>query len=176
MAKRRGSFPARSSGVARNWGGGPGGTTLVSLSATGSSILGAGITSSIQLTVLRIRGLFHAYIIGGGTADGDGFFGAVGIGKCTAAAFAVGITAMETPITEANWDGWLWHSYFSVYRGDLDGGGNSESTQRIVIDSKAMRKFGDEEIIFAAVEVVETGTSVVGVRLDTRMLAQDSGR
>ena len=166
----------RSSGVARDWGVGPGGTTSTQLSASGSALLGSAVTlAGSEITAMRTRGLFTAFISSTGAGDGDGYFGAVGIGKATAAAHTAGIASLPTPITEADWDGWMWHSFFHVFIPDLTFGLDSQY-QRIEIDSKAMRKFDQSEVLYAAVEVVEVGTVVLKVHLDTRMLFQDSGR
>jgi len=167
----------RSSGVSRDWGDGPGGTASIGLTSSAVSLLGSAITATTgEVTSLRIRGLFDVFLEGIPTADGDGYFGAVGIGKATLAAFTAGIASVPTPITEQNWDGWMWHSHFSVHVGDVTFGPGDSASQRIVIDAKAMRKFDSQEVIFAAVEVVEVGTATVRMFLDSRMLVQDSGR
>ena len=103
-------------------------------------------------------------------------FGAVGIGKISAPAFAAGITAVPTPITESRWNGWLWHSFFSVHDQDISLAPGPGFHQRIMIDSKAMRKFDSEEVLFAVAEVTEIGSLTIAMYLDTRMLIQDSGR
>ena len=175
---RRGYSRGRpqSSGVARDWGNGPGGTAVTSMTATGSSVLGSGITPLDQeLTVLRTRGLFTVFLRGPGAGDGDGFHGAVGIGKCTTAAFAAGIGSLNTPLTEPQWDGWLWHSFFDIFDNDTTFASDLKY-QRMEVDSKAMRKFDAAEVLFAAIEVVEVGTVTLNAFFDTRMLFQDSGR
>ena len=126
MARQRG-FPSRSR-RGTDWGVGPGGSGVTALVATGSTVLGAGITlTSLALTVVRTRGLFHCFLDGVLAADGDGFFGAVGIGLVSTAAFDAGITAVPTLVTEAVWDGWLWHSFFGVHSGDITFGPGGEA-------------------------------------------------
>jgi len=175
---RRSGFPrgrSRSSGVARSWESGPGDEGVTSITATGSAIMGVGIsTSGGNITLLRTRGLFHAFIRGVAAGDGEGVFGAVGIGRVAASAFAVGVTAVPTPITDMAWDGWLWHSFFSLFAADTTFGGGPDISQRIEIDSKAMRKFDPDQTIYAAIEVVEIGTVTVNAFLDTRVLVQDA--
>ena len=181
MARRRGSYPGRprSSGISRDWDSGPGSTALTQLTGSGSAILGLGIAATVgEITFMRTRGICDLMVQGVPTANGDGYFGAVGIGKTTVIAFTdVGITAIPTPITQVDWDGWLWHSFFSVHTPDVSGeGGNSTAQhQRIEIDSKAMRKVDGSELIYAAIEVVEIGTAILDVFLATRVLLQDSG-
>jgi hypothetical protein len=92
---------------------------------------------------------------------------------------AVGVTAVETPITEESWDGWLWHSYFAVKSGGIiDGTASTDDNQinggsavlRLPIDTKAMRKLNQEDVIYAAIEVTESGTSTARVHLNSRSL------
>ena len=102
MAGRRGFSRGRlhSAGLSRDWDKGPGGSGVTSLTATGSAIMGSGIfASGGEQTVIRTRGLFTAFLRGVGAGDGDGFHGAVGIGKTTRTSFVdVGVTAIPTPL------------------------------------------------------------------------------
>jgi len=176
---RRSSFgrPRRSSGISRDWSFGPGTGSPVTISVTGSFLMGAALVPTAgELTVMRTRGLFDIFLQTIPAADGDGFAGAVGIGKTTLKAFTAGIASMPVPLGDMEWDGWMWHSFFSVHMGETAGvSGGVEMSQRIEVDSKAMRKFDDQEVLYAAVEVVETGSAVAIARLDCRMLLQDSG-
>ena len=157
-----------------DWGVGPGGTGVTTLSASGSSILGAGVTTVAGIvTLVRTRGLFDVFLTAGVSA-GDGMTGAVGIGIVSEPAFDAGIASIPTPITEAVWEGWLWHSFFSVHVGAAGGLDNPGASQRIEIDSKAMRKFSVEDTFVAVVELVETGAATAQIRLDTRMLFKQS--
>ncbi len=179
MARSRGAYRGRpqSSGVARDWATGPGGTGVTTLTASGVAILGSGVSpGAAELTVMRTRGVVDMFLLGSGAADGDGFFGAIGLGKCTNAAFDVGVGSVPTPLAEVDWDGWYWHQFFSVHNPDITFGGSPAVHYRAVIDSKAMRKFDFRETLYAAIEVVEIGTATLNVFLDTRMLVQDSGR
>ena len=179
MARRSGFSPRsqRSSGVSREWVVGPGGTGRQTSTASESIILGAGLTPTTnEITVMRTRGLFDVSVQGRAGTDGDGMFGAVGIGKVTDPAFQIGITAIPTPITEAEWSGWLWHSFFSVHDQDISLAPGPGYHQRIEIDSKAMRKLTSSEVFVAVVEVVEIGSLTIAMYLDTRLLIQDSGR
>ena len=177
MARQRGlSFQRTSRGSRRqtDWGFGPGGTAVTSFSASGSAVLGSGIEPTSLLTLVRTRGLVEIFIKGLATADGDGYTGAVAIGLASDPAFTAGIASLPTPITELNWDGWLWHSFFSVHATDISFGDSGSGHQRIVIDSKAMRKFSPENVMFAAAEVVEQGTVNLDVYFDSRMLFKET--
>jgi len=172
VARQHGGF-ARARRRKTTWVLGPGGTAVTQLTSSGASLLGTTFepaSGNEDSTIIRTRGLFDAFLEGARTADGDGFFGAVGIAIATSAAVTAGIGSVPTPITEQSWDGWLWHSFFSVHQADITFAPGGSESQRIEIDSKAMRKHENAMTVYAAIEVVETGTAVLNVRLDTRQL------
>jgi len=153
------------------WFQGVGGTAITSVASSSAGFLGGGVVTTFgEETLVRTRGILDLTMIAV-TSPGDGFFGAVGIGLATSAAVAAGIASVPTPITESGWDGWLWHSFVSVH-GGITLIANESSHQRVEIDSKAMRKVQDDMTLFAAFEVVEIGSAVMSVFLDTRMLSK----
>ena len=170
---RRSGF-TRTSGARRltNWGLGPGGTAAAALASSSAQILGGSIQFADAGTVVRIRGQFDAFL-NSSTSAGDGFQGAVGIGIATLAAFTAGIGSLPTPITEAAWDGWMWHQFFGIHEGGPDEGQSNTGEYHVAIDSKAMRKVSDEIVIYAAIEVVEIGTGVMQAHFDSRMLLKE---
>jgi len=182
VARSRGSTRGRGVQIPRRrtgWALGPGGTAPTGITGTSAVVLGAGVTPVALdgITVARIRGDFVAYLRTA-TSVADGFAGAIGIGLTTEAAFAIGITALETPITDEDWDGWLWHNYFSC-KGATAGGAAADSVDvmssgsgivRIAVDTKAMRKLDEESVIFAAIDVVEVGVAALEVAFNSRML------
>ena len=146
---------------------------MLSMASSGSNFLGSAVQFSTADTVIRIRGRFDAFLVSY-TSAGDGFQGAVGIGLATLAAVTAGAASVPTPITEQSFDGWLWHSYFGVH-GALAAGSTSTGDTHafsLEIDSKVMRKVGDEVAIYAILEVVEIGTAVANFFLDSRMLVK----
>jgi len=150
------------------WGLGPGSGIVTPLSATGSALLGGGVSFAQSGTVVRIRGGFQVYLRTV-TSPGDGYHGAVGIGLVSKAAFTAGIGSVPTPIIEAAWDGWLWHRFFDCHAGVV--GDSSDSIAfRAEIDSKAMRKVSDEMVLYSVIEATEIGTAVLDVFLDSRLL------
>ena len=172
MAHSRGSI-RRSQRRRTAWSVGTGGTGLISGASSQSVIAGSGlIPNQDGLTIVRTRGLFDWFLDGPGTADGDGYFGAFGIGIVTDAAFAAGITAIPTPITEQDWDGWFYHTFLSVHQPDVTFGGSPAAHQRIEVDSKAMRKIAVGETVVAVIEVVEIGTATFNAFWDSRQLAK----
>ena len=104
----------------------------------------------------------------------------MGIGIATLAAVTAGVASVPTPITEAGWDGWLWHMFFQCRAagiidgsamGDTDAVNPTAAAVRFEIDSKAMRKFEDTDLaIYAALEVSEVGTSTMVWSFDSRAL------
>ena len=133
------------------------------MTAAGSSVYALGGQSTIDgLTLTRVRGLFVARV-SSVAAVTDRMYGAVGIAQFTENAWGAGIGSMETPWSDADWDGWLWHSFFDV--GTEAGGAGG--TIQIPIDSKAMRRSPEGEVIGAVLQVaLETGT----VQLETSCL------
>ncbi len=157
------------------WEDGPGvalaDASLTSFTSSASAIVGLGQASGDQdgQTIARVRGLLEVFLTAS-TAAGDGYFGAVAIGIVSAPAFAAGVASVPTPLTEIEWEGWLWFSYFGVHAPGAGTASSSEVRQRVVIDSRAMRKVGSAEVVYVAAEVVEAGTATMLMRVATRML------
>jgi len=78
--------------------------------------------------------------------------GAVGIGLVNAAGAAVGVTGIPGPVTDSNWDGWLYHRYFQFSTQVATAVGFSTSSHEIEIDSKAMRKVKSDDALFMMFE------------------------
>jgi len=167
MAHSRSGFPrARSQRRSTGWDLGPGGSVLTAFSATESKILGSGLTPTTEgLTVVRLRGHFTFGAITIAAAAG-GMHGAIGVGLCTSEAFAIGITAVPTPIADAGRDIWLYHNYFDIHR-TIDTDPRPVSFD---VDSKAMRKLAVGMVVFAVVEVVEVGDVSAEAYFDSRLL------
>ena len=175
MAPRRG-FPARVQRTKRltSWGFGPEDTgTGFSASGkalwTNSVLLAAGHTPA---TIVRMRGLVTVGIESATAAD-DGFAGAVGIALVTIQAFTQGVIAVPGPMLEMDWGGWLYHRFFDIRVVDntIGNGVNAvRAIERWEVDSKAMRKWGDEFILVGVMEVVENATAVMRIHGDLRIL------
>ena len=172
MAPRRG-FPRvgnRSTRRLTSWEAGVGGGAPITESATVTRFLGSALAFSQDgLTLVRTRGLFSANLTAA-SAAANGYHGAVGIGLATAAAVAVGITAVPTPITEQGWDGWIWWSPIFAYSGRADEVEGGSGTNSLVIDTKGMRKIKEEDSLYAAIEITEVGAASLFISLDCRML------
>ena len=173
MALRRGSNRLRAAGPRRltDWGPGPGDTGRTSLTSSSAVIMGGGVTPTTgPVTLIRTRGNFHGSLESV-TAAADGMQGAFGICVVQAAAFAIGITAIPTPITELDSDAWVYHKFFGVQaHSAVEAEFNTSTVVRFDVDSKAMRKLDSETVLVAVVEVVMLGTAVLRVYFDSRML------
>ena len=171
MTIRRGGFRPRSR-IMTDWGIGPQAQNL-GHSSTAIALWSSGTTPAQNLTLLRTRG-FVSYILTSAAAVGDGFLGASGIYMMTEDAFAIGATAALNPLSDANSDMWIWHSFFDVraITATLADGVNAGSAvYKQVIDSKAMRKdFDPERVMVGVTGVIESGTAVMEVNADTRQL------
>ena len=112
-------------------------------------------------TLIRSRGIIS--VRSDQVIATEEFIGAVGLGVVSAQAASVGITAIPHPATDAAWGGWLWHSYFSSVYLFRDATGSSPNGVVLInVDSKAMRKVGEEERLVAVVEnSAADGTLVV---------------
>ena len=177
MPFRRGSsrtvLPLRGQRRKSAWSLGPGGPGVTSLTAVGSSLVGAGLVPTVEaLTVVRIRGQL---LIQANTAVGtqDHMTGAFGIGITQLPAFTAGIASLPTPITEADDENWLFHTFFAVAppAGGETWGDSGSAMLRVEVDSKAMRKMATDKALYAAVEVeAENGTIELAVYFDSRVL------
>ena len=175
MALRRGS-PVRSlSRRATKWGLGPQ-EADGSTAATGQQLWSSAValTTTPAATIVRIRG--NAVIhLKTATAAGDGFRYGLGLGLVTAEAFAVGATAISGPLSEGEWDGWIWHRFGAVQfviATIADGVNAATVVDRFVIDSKVMRKWTDGMLLVGMTETTELGTASMEAQIDSRVLVK----
>ena len=153
MARRFSQFP-RSRGGSRkhsDWTGSPALTVGIAVPAASAVLTEVFTPRSGGETVIRTRGTF------GWSSDSaaatEDQLGAYGIGLVSAQAVSVGITAIPHPATDASWGGWLYHSFFFSQTQFLSSIGLMfDKMHTVEIDSKAMRKVGDEERIVMVVE------------------------
>ena len=177
MPLRRG-FPGQSRQSQRRltaWGIGPNATGL-SLSSTSSQLWTNGVVLAVEerATIVRIRGVVHALEVNQDSVHA-GFAGAIGIGLVNSQAFAAGIAAVPSPITEIDWPGWMYYQMFDIraVTATESDGANAQSIEfNAQIDSKSMRKWGPEETMFGAIEVVEIGVAQMNFDADTRVLVK----
>ena len=172
-------FAVRTPRRKSSWEQGSGGTGQVAFTGSSTSILGLGAGAAEDgLTLVRTRGQLTVSL-NAAAAVGEGFSGAFGIGIVTDQAFAAGVASMPAPITDIDWNGWLYHHFFDLFSNtaisggaavDEDFGNVIAGVQRIEVDSKAMRKIGLNEVIFAVLQVVEQGTATMRAAFNSRIL------
>ena len=173
MARPRGSSRARAPRRRTSWEEGTGGTTPTNFTGTVSQFLGSALSFLEDgLTVLRFRGYLRAILTAVAGAN-DGFSGAMGIGMTTTAAITAGAASVPLPIDEQDWDGWLYWRAFSLQSATATIGDGVNAVGVALdyeIDSKAMRKVGEDMALYAVLQSVENGTSVMDVWHDSRVL------
>ena len=150
MARRHTRSFVRGPRAATDWSASVSQTDVTGLPAS-TVVLDQVITPIVGgETLLRTRGIF-AYA-GDQTGVTENPMGAVGIGVVSAQAAGVGITAVPHPVVDAAWGGWLWHHYFAIRTQVATAVGYSQSLETIVIDSKGMRKVGEDMRLVVVVE------------------------
>ena len=134
------------------------------------------------LTMVRTRGEMTLHLVTG-SAVGAGFHGAFGIAVATLAAVTAGVASVPTPLTEEDWDGWLYHRYFSIMAPgpiatanvstEVTGIAGVSAALRFEIDSKAMRKIEDPSwAVYAAIDTVKIGTADMRWSFNSRILVK----
>jgi len=172
VARQRSGLIRASGRRRRGWSDGPGGTGVTTFTASAHTILGSGAVSLLDgQTIARIRGALAITMVSA-TAAGDGFSGAIGIGIASETAFGIGVTAVNDPVAEADWDGWIWHSFIQVFAGDKTAGDVNwgVANLRMEVDSKAMRKLPESQTVYCSMQLTEIGTSEIDVFFDSRLL------
>ncbi len=140
----------------------------VSVSASFSAVVSVEATQVI--TLARIRGMYELYLTSSVSSVGDGFRGAMGMCRVQEEQIAVGITAIPLPLTDEDWDGWLWHEYWHLHSPTTAFDGAAAVFTRGVIDSKAMRKFSPSESLAWVIEGFENGVATMEFSMCSRAL------
>ena len=180
MALRRGFSPQRiRSKRSTGWAQGPGGEANTTVTSSSIQILGSGVVTILgKVTLIRTRGEL-SFALSAATAGANGFACAFGIAVLTTPAFSAGTGSIPGPITEMDWDGWLYHRFFNCLSNapitnaaseDVDAMLPVAAAVRFEVDSKAMRKFDEDETIAAVFESVEIGTATGNLMFNSRML------
>jgi len=176
---RQSGFPrrhlARSQRRKKVWGVGPD-ANAVAISAANVKVLwtnGIVLTSPLEGTLARIRGQAHIQV-NTVSAIASGFRGAIGIGVVNEDAFNAGIGALPGPVSDKEWDGWMFHTFFdvrSITATIADGVNASAVHVRIDIDTKAMRKWQFDQVLMGMIETdTEVGTAILRLDADSRAL------
>jgi len=126
--------------------------TFVTLGAQSASLLEIFVPIAGGETLVRVRGRI-AYGTDQEAVD-EVYLGAFGMAVVSEQAASVGITAVPHPATDAAWDGWLYHTYLQGQVRVIGTAGNADfnAVQTIEIDSKAMRKVGEDDRLVVVAE------------------------
>ena len=147
---------------------------MTPITASGSQILGLGSQAITEgLTLVRLRGLAQFWL-NTGSASGSSAIGAFGIGIAQENQFGVGITAVQKPIADIDWEGWLFWMpiQLSLLSSTVQWGNAGTAAQDILVDTKAMRKLDEGDVVFAIVEIEEVGTIVLEGSFFSRLLVK----
>ena len=143
---------------------------MLSPASSAVAIFAGGSQANLNdLTIVRTRGELLVFLLSAANPQ-EGFNFACGICNVTENAFGVGVTAVPAPLTDINWDGWLWHYQGAVKAFAAATFSDISQSVRIVVDSKAMRKTHNTDVIVAVFETVEVGTATMHAELRTRVL------
>ena len=151
------------------WSGVSGATFVL---ASGGAGFAEVVQTLVAATLLRTRGEIIASI--DGPVDNDQCSISAGIIVITEEQLAAGITSIPNPADDLNAD-WLWHGFILLMAQAGTGIGaalNANNvTQRLTIDSKAMRKLRpSNHLAFVADNTPLGGTPVVDIILAIRCL------
>ena len=158
------------------WNDGPAGNTGV-LSASGQFGFTGGLVdvTAAGITLVRTRGeLLIALLAADDVGTAGGFRVAFGLAVVTKQAADAGGASVPDPLSDPDWGGWFYH---------WEGGLHAVSTtnldrqvvtaqRRLDIDSKAMRKLGENETIVAQLGIAENGVSTMFGTLSSRLLVK----
>ncbi len=148
---------------------GPADQEFVAVSSTNRVIIASFTPTTSGLpkpTVVRTRGMVTVRPAVGVFGDIQ-IVGAYGLAVVSTRAFTAGATSIPGPFDDAGWDGWfVWQSFGIAYESGSAIGVENFATN-IEVDSKAMRKIGDEETI---VLMAESQTGAFQISMPVRML------
>jgi len=116
------------------------------------AVLGNALVVSQALTLMRLRGQVMVQL--DPTAVDERLIIAVGIIKVSDEAFAAGAGSVPGPHSQGDAE-WIWHSYLTVTSLAEGAIATNALFDRVVIDSKAMRKCKASETIILVAEVAD---------------------
>ena len=152
---RRGGFPVRSGGAVHNkeWTAACIDSTPVDL-AIGTLVVFSVFVADEAETLLRSRGSIQLVL--NANAVEESVTCAVGLAIVSARAVAAGAASVPRPATEGSYP-WLWHGFlFGTSFDSAVTAGSSLRGTRLEVNSKAMRKLKETEVMVLAFEVCES--------------------
>ena len=140
----------------------------LSMAGNGSALSDVTGQFGIAGTLMRCRGELLAVL--DSPTDGDKASVACGIIRATEEQLAVGVTAVPNPSDDLDAD-WVWHSFVPLSFVLATGNAAIEGAGRIIVDSKAMRKFRQGEYFIIVVDNNSlAGTAAIDVTFGLRLL------
>ena len=122
-----------------------------------------------DLTLIRVHGEIQVSLVSA-SAVGEGYNWAFGMCNVTENAFGIGVTALPDPLGDIGWDGWFVHMQGNMFARDATPLDDPNLLIHRVIDSKAMRKTHNTDVIVGIFSAIESGTAVLRGDVRTRIL------
>ena len=175
MPRSRSFRSTRAGSTARrrvSWSLGPTGI-LSPASSVVSLFAGGGQATLDDLTIVRTRGELLLSLLTA-AAPQQGFQWAFGMCIVSENAFNAGVASVPAPLADGSWDGWFVHHQGSLKSGTATPAQEASdgTVNRLIIDSKAMRKLHQSDFVVGVLETVEAGTATMHAELHTRILSK----
>ena len=122
-------------------------------------------------TILRVRG--SASFVSDQTAQTERAFGAYGFCIVSDQAFGIGVTAIPSPMADADSDLWFVHGYWYAPIAVGSSASIANISHTFEFDSKAMRKITADETLVVMVENASASHGCL-FSLNARILAKDA--
>ena len=133
----------------------------------GASVIHQSDATLPLTTIVRLRGILS---VKAGTSGADqDLIGAVGMGIVSTEAFAAGAASIPGPFSNSDWDGWLWWQAYAMRWEFGTAVGQVVGSVQQVIDNKAMRKVGANEVV---VVMAESQAAAAVVAINFRLLVK----
>ena len=158
---RRGSLPAPKRQIANEAVNGLDQAVAFGAAATVSGLGGTGFILGIPAaTLIRTRGVISVSVADSG-ATGNVIFGAVVMGIASVEAFGVGLTALNTPLSDASFAWFVYEPFVLMGEGTvtIELSDASASSVQIAVDSRGQRKMKQEDLIYVVLEATQALTT-----------------
>ncbi len=134
------------------WFGAADAVTTIDLGTGTAAVLGNTVVVNSAGTLVRLRG--QVYVQLDTSAVDERAMIAVGIIKATDEAVAAGVASLPHPHSDGDAE-WIWHRYLSISSLAEPAVVTDALFDRAIIDSKAMRRFKQNEVVVLVAEVAD---------------------
>ena len=140
--------------------------------AIGSIVAFSALVADEAETLLRSRGLVKLVL--DASSINESATVAMGLAMVSARAVAAGAASLPRPASEGSFP-WLWHDWGIVSSFAGAGTGGIAEVSTVIVDSKAMRKVKEDEVLALVFEIAEStdGGGVVRIDAGFRILSGD---